>query len=263
MDITNSRQKSKEKNIVIEQTRRRNEESMARKRAANVTSPTSGLSSPEGPLSPSAGAMDSLLEKLRAAKPQTRDQRDRRRRARLKDRHQDRIASGQKIPELADLTKPEDESPPASPDLLSPADSGAGPVDKEQEHLSEGEDVAGRAASLLQGLRGDGEPEGDVSNRDMGSIRVRRRRENNAEEERRNRRRRRTAATATTGINAEGGEQSPTIEEVPGEHEEEASSVRDSAGSEEKGGPPLTPVTTVSPPTPERGTETRPVEISD
>jgi hypothetical protein len=49
--------------------------------------------------------MDNLLEKLRAAQPQTRDQRDRRRHARLKDRHQVRSASGQKTPELDDIRK--------------------------------------------------------------------------------------------------------------------------------------------------------------
>lgn len=66
--------------------------------------------------------MDSLLEKLRAAAPQSRDQRDRRRRARLKDKHQVRIASGQKIPELSELTKGMS-SDEASPGLLSPPDA--------------------------------------------------------------------------------------------------------------------------------------------
>ena len=250
--------------MTIEETRRRNEASMARKRAANITSPTIGASTPESPLSPSAGAMDSLLEKLRAAAPQTRDQRDRRRRARLKDRHQDRIASGQKIPELTDLAKPSDESGPASPGLLSPAL----PVGEtsEKETLSEGEDVADRAASLLQGLRGDADPEADSTKRDS-SLRVRRRRDN-ADEERRNRRRRRTAASGSSNTDGTaGGEQvaqSPTIEEVPGENEEENSGGKNGrVETKDAEDAPLTPVTTVSPPTPERGTVERPVELSD
>ena len=253
--------------MTVEETRRRNEASMARKRAANATSPTTGISTPESPLSPSAGAMDSLLEKLRAAAPQTRDQRDRRRRARLKDRHQDRIASGQKIPELTDLAKPSEESGSISPGLQNPALPGG--ENPEKENLSEGEEVADRAASLLQGLRGDGDPEAEGTKRDS-SLRVRRRREN-ADEERRNRRRRRTAA-ATAANSEDTVVQSPTIDGVPGENEE-GTSVGDGASGERKGAaatddanggsPPITPVTTVSPPTPERGTEARPLEISD
>src|SRR4051812_9376098 len=74
-----------------------------RRKAAQAPNPLSpnALSDSDTPKSPaSTGAMDDLLQKLRAAKPEARDQRDRRRRARLKDRHQVRVASGQKIPEL-------------------------------------------------------------------------------------------------------------------------------------------------------------------
>ncbi|KAH0547938.1 hypothetical protein GP486_008321, partial [Trichoglossum hirsutum] len=96
--------KSKEKNIAMEETRKRNEASMRRK---HLNPSHANIPIDSGPPSPNAtGAMDSLLEKLRAAAPQARDQRDRRRRARLKDRHQVRIASGQKIPDLPELLRP-------------------------------------------------------------------------------------------------------------------------------------------------------------
>ncbi|KAJ5628405.1 hypothetical protein N7490_010633 [Penicillium lividum] len=79
--------KSREKNIGLEESRKRTEASLARKRI-NVNLANSAASA-EIPTSPAtSGAMDSLLEKLRAAAPQAKDQRDRRRRARLKERHQ-------------------------------------------------------------------------------------------------------------------------------------------------------------------------------
>ena len=70
--------RSREKNIQLEETRKRNEANMRRKnerlKAAGGPGENGG---PSGPASPtSTGAMDSLLEKLRAAAPQARDQRD-------------------------------------------------------------------------------------------------------------------------------------------------------------------------------------------
>src|SRR3954452_3202186 len=109
----------------MEETRKRNEASMRRK---HLNPALANVISDPGPPSPSAtGAMDSLLEKLRAAAPQARDQRDRRRRARLKDRHQVRVASGQKIPDPDEIPEMEDtlQSPdsvitdgPMSPDVV-------------------------------------------------------------------------------------------------------------------------------------------------
>ncbi|KAK8235286.1 cytokinesis protein [Phyllosticta capitalensis] len=201
--------KSREKNVKMEETRRRNEESMRRKAAAAPLSP--GLSNGP-PLSPaSTGAMDSLLEKLRAAAPQARDQRDRRRRARLKDRHQVRVASGQKMPDVPGM-QAEGEDAEASGNsnaqtgangLLSPnsvsanGDEGTSgdDGDKDKGGTSEGEDIVDRAAVMLQGLRGDGTGEssdmpGAVGRTDDGSIRMRRRREGMGEERERRRRRR-------------------------------------------------------------------------
>lgn len=125
--------------------------------------------------------MDSLLEKLRAAAPQARDQRDRRRRARLKERHQVRVASGQQIPNL----EPGEDEEGEGESVLSGQDdtSHLNPQDNEnasgqENQTSEGEDIADRAANLLQGLR---------SNMDGDEEAARRRREN-AEGERRARR---------------------------------------------------------------------------
>ncbi|KAI5918940.1 hypothetical protein F4810DRAFT_715040 [Camillea tinctor] len=204
--------KSRDKNIQYEETRRRNEASMKRKHAQlkinNTMEPA--------PASPaSAGAMDSLLEKLRAAAPQARDQRDRRRRARLKDRHQVRIASGQKIPDLNEIPEAEvglrsdgtaaaadSEGNPLSPSKSSPSEAPAG----------ESEDgLAQRAAMLLQDMRGgDGAEESELEPRD--SLRK------SAAEERRARRRRLkggSTTSSTTGDTEEGGVKSPTADDIP------------------------------------------------
>ena len=242
---------------------------MARKRAANGANPSAaaaGTSSPDSPTSPAGtGAMDSLLEKLRAAAPQTRDQRDRRRRARLKDKHQVRIASGQKMPDLAELAKGDVGDDDTSGTLLTPTIAEA--PEKEGRDVSEGEDVADRAASMLLGLRGDGPADGDDLSQ-SGSIRVRRRRES-ADVERRDRRRRRTPAgsgSMNSNAGSESGQPEPaSIPEETGAQEAEMSSGRVSAAAEHSvvAEHPPTPVTLVSPPTPEPGTEKRPLEILD
>ncbi|KAK1770271.1 SepA/Bni1 [Phialemonium atrogriseum] len=219
--------KSREKNIQLEETRKRNEASMKRKHAQLKMMSAAGIEgAPASPIS--AGAMDSLLEKLRAAAPQARDQRDRRRRARLKDRHQVRIASGQKIPDLNEIPElesglqsarsagsglmDEDGNPnPLSPDLLSPKEAGE-------------DDVAERAAMLLQGMRsgvGDGADDAaDAEKRES----LRRSRRQTADEERRMRRRRREKTTPSgdgTGRDdamADAGDAlTPTTEEAPGD----------------------------------------------
>ncbi|KAI0471871.1 putative cytokinesis protein sepA [Xylariaceae sp. FL0804] len=175
--------KSRDKNVQWEDTRRRNEASMKRKHAQLKIG---GVVEGAPPSPASAGAMDSLLEKLRAAAPQTRDQRDRRRRARLKDRHQVRIASGQKIPDP-------NEAPEAESGLRS--DSVSGAVDSDGNPLSplsspgeappgaSEDSLAQRAAMMLQDMKGgDGAEGGDAEPRES----MRR----SAAEERRARRRR-------------------------------------------------------------------------
>lgn len=199
-------QKSKEKNLGMEEGRRRMEASMRRKHqptqqvnaGAGTGADDSGSSSPT-----STGAMDSLLEKLRAAAPQARDQRDRRRRARLKERHQTRVASGQRIPDLTEIAS--GEASGGSVDLDNTALNGLSSSAQSPTH---GEDVADRAASMLQGLRRDGgegdaeegghEPdEQDAAAARASSMRVRRRRES-ADDERRARRSRRGVATKSS-----------------------------------------------------------------
>ncbi|KAI9709086.1 MAG: hypothetical protein M1820_003532 [Bogoriella megaspora] len=229
--------RSKEKNLVLEETKRRTEASLKRKQAPPTLTPT-GLSS-DGPASPSTtGAMDDLLTKLRAAAPQARDQRDRRRRARLKDRHQVRVASGQKMPDLAGIEGEPDGG------LLSPTSMGTGTESEESAETrpgtsgdgatpDEGGDIAERAASMLQGLRGDGSEDGE-------GIRVRRRRESADDERTRRRNRRRAAGGASVDLGGGGGAAKDAILEEERE------------GAEERGGEhSSTPVTVVSPPSPE------------
>jgi cytokinesis protein len=158
--------------------------------------------------------MDALLEKLRAAAPQTKDTRDRRRRARLKDRHQVRVASGQKIPETGENV---DES-----GMLSPAASANAKDAPTEDAISEGEDIADRAASLLQGLRSEGDSEGALKD---DSLRVRRRRES-ADDERNRRRARRRAA----GTSSDAAGQHTITEEAEGEGEGDVSAVIDESG---------------------------------
>ncbi|KAI0893324.1 hypothetical protein F4806DRAFT_204420 [Annulohypoxylon nitens] len=202
--------KSRDKNVQYEETRRRNEASMKRKHAQlRVQGAVES-----GPPSPaSAGAMDSLLEKLRAAAPQTRDQRDRRRRARLKDRHQVRVASGQKIPDLNEIPEAEanlrpegtngatdSDANPLSPDLVSPAEV-------PEEAADDG--LAQRAAMLLQDMRGgDGADEENPEKRD-NTLRK------SAAEERRARRRRLKGGSGPSSVTADddGGIKSPIPEE--------------------------------------------------
>ncbi|KAL8932503.1 MAG: hypothetical protein Q9216_006808 [Gyalolechia sp. 2 TL-2023] len=254
--------KSKEKNIAMEETRRKNEASLARKRAANTSAlhnASTGPSGVDGTMSPSStGAMDTLLEKLRAAAPQARDQRDRRRRARLKDRHEVRVASGQQMPEMAELAKVDPPADEGDKGLLSPQSttSGEASSDKaaEMATISEGEDIADRAASMLQGLRGDGEADSARPISKDGSLRVRRRRESADEERKARRNRRRTAASNASGDRESTLSPGPDAETntIP----EEPSSPTQSEDAHLK--PP--PRTVISPPSPE-GTATRPVQI--
>lgn len=188
--------KSREKNIQLEETRKRNEASMKRKnerlKQASALENGAPLASPT-----STGAMDSLLEKLRAAAPQTRDQRDRRRRARLKDRHQVRIASGQQIPDLNEIPEVEAGLQSARSTESGQADDKEGLLSPTKTDLSspkeaEEDDVAERAALLLQGMR-SGE-QGELNDEEKRES-LRKSRRQTADEERRMRRRRRERTT--------------------------------------------------------------------
>ena len=240
--------KSKEKNETMEQTKRRNEESMKRKRAQQLKA---SAAAPEGSSSPpmtSTGAMDSLLEKLRAAAPQARDQRDRRRRARLQNRHQVRVASGQQIPDADEIPEIEEVLKGSDAVYEEGSDTSEAPKDKE----GGDDDVASRAALLLQGMRGagtDAADDGESADRRESVRRARRR--DNAEDERKARRRRREKATSGSEPRADGEAADAEEAEVPvsGEH-----------GSDSDTAP--TPKTVISPPSPD-GSEKKPIELDD
>ncbi|KAL9112673.1 MAG: hypothetical protein Q9227_002976 [Pyrenula ochraceoflavens] len=248
--------KSREKNVQMEDNKRRIEASLARKR---INPTIANGTTQDGPSSPaSSGAMDSLLEKLRAAAPQARDQRDRRRRARLKEKHQVRIASGQQMPDLPLKDEADADRGLLSPDSQAEESSGASNADGQ---VSESEDIADRAANLLQGLRGDGAGGDDGD----GSLKVRRRRES-ADEERRNRRmRRRTAAQSSDARDSSSALSTvkegtgPSGDNMPLDDGDGAENVDEKA--------PTTPMIVVSPTGGPGdggdGSEERPVEISD
>jgi cytokinesis protein len=215
--------------------------------------------------------MDDLLAKLRAAKPEARDQRDRRRRARLKDRHAVRVASGQTMPEMDELVQ----TPALEEGLLSPVKSEGGLSSSgtdENPPLSAGlsvpeeEDVADQAEKLLQGLGGasGGEEEGEERVPiPRESIRVSRRRKEGAEDERSRRRRRRQQAMSASEASLENhSRDSHTIREEDGGNEQEINGEEEDGGETPK--PPQhdggnvyrernsdTPVTIISPPSPE------------
>ncbi|KAH7033422.1 uncharacterized protein B0I36DRAFT_108745 [Microdochium trichocladiopsis] len=195
--------RSRDKNVEYEALRRRNEASMKRKQAA-LKLGADGETPPPSPAS--AGAMDDLLKKLRDAAPQTRDQRDRRRRARLKDRHQVRIASGQKIPDLNEIPEAEavlnkDGGPAATDSDGNPLSPGMPPNGESAAKSEDGDDsLAQRAAMLLQDMRsGDGAGDDGESKEERDNLR------RSAAEERRARRRRVKGSSNSTG-NAEADE---------------------------------------------------------
>lgn len=225
--------KSREKNTTMEETKRRLEVSMARKRAQAGTSSSGGASGAETPGSPPAnGAMEDLLAKLRAAAPQVKDQRDRRRRARLKEKHDQRVASGQQLPELPSKEGLEESrglvpvGEQANEDSLSAEDGTSGKGD-----VSESEDVADRALRALQEMRSAAPSTGD-------EIDVRRRRDGADEERKARRLRRRTAhqsgvardsVQSPTKLADEDGEDKQT--KVDGDEETTAYDKRSSGGT--------------------------------
>lgn len=265
--------KSREKNVTWEDNKRKMEASIARKRAA-VNTVASSLNS-EGTNSPTnSGAMDSLLEKLKAAGPQAKDQRDRRRRARLKDRHADRVASGQKLPEVPikdSLEESRGITPIPENEINTPGDGDGTPTTRG--NTSGGEDVADRAAQMLQGLRAKA-PDDQEDGLD-----VRRRRENADEERRARRARRRTQQTKSSEGDSRAISPDPEDEGLSSinervngtESKRRSSSSAGSRNSESRALP--TPSIVVSPTpdddaarrseTPEEGSREKPVEIPE
>lgn len=231
--------KSREKNATLEETKKRNEASMKRKQQQLKVSRSNGDLNGAPPSPSSSGAMDSLIEKLRAAAPQTRDQRDRRRRARLANKHQTRVASGQHIPEFGEI--PEVEGRLASPESTRTARRSNGEEDAikpkmgsltEKEGDTEADDVAKRAALLLQGMRNtDGAD-------DNGEERRARRRDAAVEERQARRRRRERADPVEEGV------------EAPAEDDDIMSPSRGGSLKSSHPLPPPPPDLEVRPPTP-------------
>lgn len=260
--------KSKEKNLQLEETRKRNEMSMKRKHAQLKVNGVADTSAPASPSS--TGAMDSLLEKLRAAAPQTRDQRDRRRRARLQTKHQVRVASGQRIPDFDEIPEVE-ASLKGSEDTVGEeaAATTALPKTVSDSVDDSADDVAARAALLLQGMRGsDGAEDSDPVERRESARRSRRR--DTADEERKARRRRRERAGTSMAEPAGGEDKIPEGEEEEGMENENRHShntvEENGAGNGEGGGQETealpTPTTVVSPPSPEPGaSQQKPIEL--
>lgn len=202
--------KSKEKNLALEDQKRKMEESMRRKQGVGLMGPpktaASQLVNGDGDApTPPGGAMDSLLEKLRAAAPQVKDQRDRRRRARLKDRHQVRVASGQAMPDLPGsppeessrengLLSPPGEIVDASSTSLTASSVETGSLANGKDDSSADVDIADRAALMLQGL-GDG-----IATPSADTLSMRRRRESSDIERERRRNRRKVAGTGASEI---------------------------------------------------------------
>lgn len=151
---------------------------------------------------------------------------------------------------MGDLTKDSDgedlEKTIVSPDSTTGGE-GTEAKGNEMATISESEDVADRAASMLQGLRGDVDTE-SIAGSQSGSIRVRRRRES-ADDERRARRRRRGAANSGTADDRD-ATASPGLETQDMISEEPDERVS-------------TPTTVVSPPSPDGGSRHNPVELSD
>ena len=228
---------SREKNVVFEESRRRNEASMRRKAHQANHAVTNGATNNE-PASQNTGAMDSLLEKLRAAAPQHKDTRDRRRRARLKDRHQVRVASGQKIDDLSPADEGGEEGEIVSQPAKIPEDED--PIYPLEEPGQAGDDgIANRAANMLQGLRGDGEPP-------IGATNSRKRRESlDAERMRRRRRKPHSGGSADSQPPpTPAGDKESTIPEESEEVGYGTATIVQPASA-----PPL-PTTIVSPPSP-------------
>ncbi|KAK5122867.1 hypothetical protein LTR85_003782 [Meristemomyces frigidus] len=246
-NFVNEYKKSHEKNIILEEAWRRNDANMRRKQAginAQLANSAVASSSVDAPPSPaSTGAMDALMEKLRAAAPQARATREQRRRARLKDKHQVRVASGQQIPETMENV---DGGGGENGGLLSPTQTegsveDAGGAQEGGGGVSEGEDVADRAASLLNGLRGNGDGGlSEAPSRDE-SLRVRRRRESADDERSRRRARRRAGGTST--------DTPPAAQSIIAEEGEDAGTAPADNGGELEANNGL-PTTVVVPPSP-------------
>lgn len=227
--LADSRQASHLKNLELEE-----DESRAEKRRQMLNAAQNKAQERTAPNSPtSTGAMDSLLQKLRDAGPTQRQQREARKRARLKNNAKQRKASATLDASLSgdDIGSAENEAglssggggeggtSDAGTDIDislvasstvaggdTPTSSTTGAAPRRSPRRSVNDDPASRAQNMLQKLKGggDGGPGGgdesdSVSLSSLGSFRNSQR--TGAEEGRRARRRQRQASSNTNGNN--------------------------------------------------------------
>ncbi|RMZ89513.1 hypothetical protein DV736_g3253, partial [Chaetothyriales sp. CBS 134916] len=263
--------RSREKNMEREEAQRRMNNNLARKKAlhsANVNGLASIGETSGAPIS--RGDMDSLLEKLRAAGP-PKDQKDRRRKARLKGQHQERLASGQQIPP-PQIRQDIEDSRGISSKSEGEGDQSAEETKSDKPVMSESDDVAERVARALREI-------GSATPTDDDELRIRRRREGADEERKARRMKRRTAQTSTTS-DVPAKESSTTEPKLDSNNEDQKMVVVDvadedkaddrPAGENARSSPSVIPDIVVSP-TPEstaqaadkEGTRAQPVEIED
>jgi cytokinesis protein len=193
----------------------------------------------------------------------------------LQSRHQVRIASGQEIPNFDEI--PELDAQLRSIEPFEETSAEGTEVTSTPSGVSDearDEDVAKRAAALLQGMRGTDIPTEDLQGERRDSIRRSRRRDTAAEERMARRRRREQATSVIEPL----GEGERTTEEVPDERADEQGQAEQPAESqanhdgednESKEAPdgaeaeePPTPTTIISPPGPE-GTKSKPIELDE
>jgi len=161
-------QTSHQKNMELEDEERR------REKRAQMTATAQARQAARDPLNStntqSTGAMDALLDKLRAAGPSSRDKREARRRARLRQNGAVRAASITKTPEIDGEQKSDDPATeqPASPDITV---TSAEKFDRQNE---EEDSLTNRTQEMLMRLRGDSETPSTSAAMGKGSLRDKR-----------------------------------------------------------------------------------------
>lgn len=259
-------QQSRDNNLESEKKKKEYE---ARRKYLNPGNTTAAKLTATGgpPPSPTtSGAMDSLLERLRAAAPEVKNKKDARRRARLRSNGQKRLASNASMLSMMDgddlsdsgaggPSGEADDKDSGSPTSLGPISESAGAGDTESKANGVDEDMAQKAKAMLLGLRGN---LGDDD--DEGAAR---RRRESAEKDRKSRRERRARATgkgragSTGAASATDGVDSETNTSPTGTMDAKAllagmRAAREAGGADDEaimsdGGMP-TPTTVISPP---------------
>ncbi|KAF8427296.1 hypothetical protein EV426DRAFT_529656 [Tirmania nivea] len=189
------------KNLELEE-----DEARAKKRREMLEAAQNKPAKGKSPSSPiPTGAMDTLLQKLRDAGPTQRQQRDARKRARLKNNAKQRKASGEGISDVGtDVDTPALVSPTIVGSDTPTGSNTSGVPRKASRQRSPDDDPASRAQNMLQALKsgGDvsvGDESDSVSLASLGSFRTSRRPSTDEGQGRRARRRQRQASSSING----------------------------------------------------------------